>query len=184
MTWLKIAGLTEREAREFLRKAFGPVRADAEPEQAEVLLERLSRLPHPIRVIGGKLSARPHWTIEMVLLQMERESRLADVIPSDCAAMMAPLIAAEKQLSDPERHMLMCFARQDAEVIDSQKAADMSGADAGEIELVLESLAGVHLIEPLVLGRYRLPRFVRLFFALRTTASSRPDQAVYAEIML
>ncbi|MCE7051383.1 BTAD domain-containing putative transcriptional regulator [Streptomyces purpurascens] len=184
VTWLKIAGLTEPEAREFLRKALGPVRADAEPEQAEVLLERLSRLPHPIRVIGGKLSSRPHWTIEMVLLQMERDSRLTDVIPSDCAAMMAPLIAAEKQLSDPERRMLMCFARQDAEVIDSHQAAEMSGVDAGEIELVLESLAGVHLIEPLVLGRYRLPRFVRLCFGLRAAASSRPDQAVYAEIML
>jgi hypothetical protein len=170
VTWLKIAGLTEREAREFLRKTFGPARADAEPEQAGVLLERLSRLPGPIRVIGGRLSSRPHWTIEMALLQMQRESTLDGVIPSDCAAMLAPLIAAEEQLSDPERHMLRCFARQDAEVIDSHKAAEMSGADPGEIELVLESLAGVHLIEPLVLGRYRLPQFVRLYFGRRTAA--------------
>jgi hypothetical protein len=170
VTWLKIAGLTGREARDFFRKALGPVRADAEPGQAEVLLERLSRLPGPIRVIGGKLSSRPHWTIGMVLLQMERKSKLDGVMPSECAAMFAPLIAAEEQLGDPERHMLMCFARQDAEMIDSHKAADMSGADPGEIELVLESLSGVHLIEPLVLGRYRLPQFVRLYFGLRTAA--------------
>lgn len=170
VTWVKLAGLTEPEAREFFRRTFDPVRVDAEPEQAEVLLERLSRLPSPIRVIGGRLSSRPHWTIGMFLLQMERENKLGDAIPSDCAAMLAPMIAADKQLSDPERHVLMCFARQDAEVIDSQKAAEMSGADLGEIELVLESLAGVHLIEPLVLGRYRLPRFVRLYFGLRTAA--------------
>ncbi|GHC76550.1 hypothetical protein GCM10010309_48880 [Streptomyces violaceochromogenes] len=168
VTWLKTEGLTEREARDFFRKVLGPVRADAEPGQAEVLLERLSRLPGPIRVMGGKLSSRPHWTIGMVLLQMERESKLDGVIPSDCAAMFAPLIAAEEQLSDPERHMLLCFARQDVEVIDSHHAADMSGADRGEIEMVLESLTGVHLIEPLVLGRYRLPHFVRLYFRLRT----------------
>jgi hypothetical protein len=184
VTWLKIAGLTEREAREFFRKVFGPARAEAEPEQAEVLLERLSRLPHPIRVVGGRLSSRPQWTIEMVLLQMGRDSRLADVIPPDCAAMLAPLIEAGKQLSGPERHMLSCFARQDAEVIDSHEAAEMSGADPGDIELVLESLASVHLIEPLVLGRYRLPQFVRFGFGLRTADSPRPDQAVYAEIML
>jgi DNA-binding SARP family transcriptional activator len=184
VTWLKIAGLTEREAREFFRKVFGQARAEAEPEQAEVLLERLSRLPHPIRVVGGRLSSRPHWTIEMVLLQMGRDSRLADVIPPDCAAMLAPLIEAGKQLSGPERHMLACFARQDAEVIDSHEAAEMSGADPGDIELVLESLASVHLIEPLVLGRYRLPQFVRFGFGLCTADSPRPDQAVYAEIML
>jgi DNA-binding SARP family transcriptional activator len=165
-----VTGLAEREARDFFRKVLGPVRADAEPGQAEVLLERLSRLPGPIRVMGGKLSSRPHWTTGMVLLQMERESKLDGVIPSDCAAMFAPLIAAEEQLSDPERHMLMCFARQDAEVIDSHHAAEMSGADPGEIELVLESLTGVHLIEPLVLGRYRLPHFVRLYFGRRTAA--------------
>ncbi|MFI7138539.1 BTAD domain-containing putative transcriptional regulator [Streptomyces massasporeus] len=170
VTWLKTAGLAEREARDFFRKVLGPVRADAEPGQAEVLLERLSRLPGPIRVMGGKLSSRPHWTIGMVLLQMERESKLDGVIPSDCAAMFAPLIAAEEQLSDTERHMLMCFARQDAEVIDSHHAAEMSGAEAGEIEMVLESLTGVHLIEPLVLGRYRLPHFVRLYFGRRTAA--------------
>jgi hypothetical protein len=169
VTWVKIAGLTALEAREFFRKFFDPVRADAEPELAGVLLERLSRLPNPIRVIGGKLSSRPNWTIEMMLLQMERESRLGGgAIPSDCAATLAPLIAAEKQLSDPERHMLMCFARQDAEVIDIYEAAEMSGADPGQIELVLESLADVHLIEPLVVGRYRLPHFVRLYFGMRT----------------
>lgn len=199
VTWLEIAGLTGREAREFFRKVLGPVRADAESEQAEVLLERLSRLPHPIRVIGGRLSSRPHWTIEMMLLQMERSSRLTNVVPPDCVAMLAPLIEAEKQLSDPERHMLSCFARQDAEVIDSHEAAEMSGADPGEIELVLESLADVHLIEPLVLGRYRLPQFVRLCFRLHAAAFSPsdhgvpdhgvpdhvvPDQAVYAEVML
>jgi SARP family transcriptional regulator, regulator of embCAB operon len=170
VTWVKIAGLTEREAREFFRKVFDPVRADAEPGQAEVLLDRLSRLPNPIRVIGGKLSARPGWTIGMLLLQMERESTLGSAIPSDCAATLAPLVAAEKQLSDPERHMLMCFARQDAEVIDVLEAAELSGVDPGQIELVLESIADVHLIEPLVLGRYRLPKFVRLYFGMRSPA--------------
>ncbi|MFD8233750.1 BTAD domain-containing putative transcriptional regulator [Streptomyces sp. NPDC059696] len=209
VTWLKTAGLAESEARDFLRKVLGPVRADAEPAQAEALLERLSRLPGPIRVIGGQLSSRPHWTIGMALLQMERDSRLTDVVPPDCAAMLAPLIEAAKQLSEPEQHMLSCFARQDAEVIDSHEAAEMSGADPGEIELVLESLAAVHLVEPLVLGRYRLPRFVRFCFRLHAAAFSRsdqvlpdravpdevvpdqvvpdqvvPDQAVYAEIML
>jgi DNA-binding SARP family transcriptional activator/ABC-type dipeptide/oligopeptide/nickel transport system ATPase component len=170
VTWLKIAGLTEREAVEFLRTALDPHRVDAEPEQAAVLLERLSRLPNPIRVVAGKLRSRPNWTIEMLLLQMERESKLAGAIPSDCAASLAPLIAAEQQLSDPERHMLMCFARQEAEVIDLHEAAALSGADPGQIERVLESLADVHLIEPLVLGRYRLPQFVRLYFGLRTPA--------------
>ncbi|MEE1837122.1 BTAD domain-containing putative transcriptional regulator [Streptomyces sp. SP17KL33] len=170
VTWMTIAGLTEREAREFFRGILGPARADAEPEQVGKLLERLSRLPAPIRVVGGLLSSRPGWTIEMSVLQMERESKPADALPPYCAAMVAPMIAADQRLNDPERHLLRCFARQDTEVIDCHEAARMSGGDPGEIDLLLESLAAVHLIEPLVLGRYRLPRFVRLYFGLRTAA--------------
>ncbi|WP_086801137.1 BTAD domain-containing putative transcriptional regulator [Streptomyces caniscabiei] len=170
VTWVQIAGLTEREAREFFRRTIGPARADAEPEQVGALLERFSRLPAPIRVVAGKLASRPDWTIGMFLAQLDRERQPTGALPSDCVAMLAPMIAADQRLSDPERHLLLCFARQDTEVIDSQEAARMSGADPGEIERMLESLAGVHLIEPLVLGRYRLPRFVRLYFVLRTPA--------------
>jgi hypothetical protein len=46
----------------------------------------------------------------------------------------------------------------------------MSGLEPGAVEYVLESLADVHLIEPLVLGRYRLPSFVRMFFGWRLPA--------------
>jgi DNA-binding SARP family transcriptional activator len=170
VTWVKVAGLTEREAREFFGKFLDPRRVDAEPGHAGVLLERVSRLPNPIRVIGGKLSSRPHWTIEMLLRQMERDAKLGNAVPSDCAATLAPLLKAEQELSDDERHLLMCFARRDADVIDICEAAEMSGCDPGAIELVLESLADVHLIEPLVLGRYRLPQFVRIYFGLRIPA--------------
>ncbi|MCC9704481.1 winged helix-turn-helix domain-containing protein [Streptomyces sp. MNU76] len=174
VSWVQIAGLTEQEAREFFRRTIGPARADAEPEHVEVLLEHLSRLPAPIRVAGGKLGSRPHWTIEMFLLQMQREGKSADALPSDCTAMLAPMIAADQDLTDPERHLLRCFARQDTEVIDCHEAARMSGSEPGEIERVLESLAGVHLIEPLVLGRYRLPRFVRFYFAYFALSTPAP----------
>ncbi|MEV6241618.1 BTAD domain-containing putative transcriptional regulator [Lentzea sp. NPDC051838] len=170
VTWLTIAGLTEPEAREFFRKVLDPARIDAESDTAEVVLERVSRMPNPIRVLGGKLSGRPHWTVAMLLAQMEREERLGTSIPSDCRAVLAPMIKAEKELTDPEKHLLQCFARRDADVIDVCEAAEMAGIEAGAIEYVLESLADVHLIEPLVLGRYRLPRFVRLYFGWRIPA--------------
>lgn len=168
VTWLKIAGLTSSEAHELFRKVLDPARIAAEQQQAEEVLNRMSYLPNALRVIGGKLSSRPNWTITMLLAQMDRETRLGEAIPADCGAVLAPMIKAEQQLSDEARHMLQCFARQDAEVIDVCAAAEMSGVDAGAIEYVLESLADVHLIEPLVLGRYRLPRFVRIYFGWRT----------------
>lgn len=170
VSWIKIAGLTNGEAREFLGKVLDPVRIDAEPEQAEEVLARLSYLPNPIRVIGGKLSARPHWTIAMLLAQMGRETTLGSAIPSDCRAVLTPLIKAERQLTDVERHLLRCFARQDSDTIDVCQAVEMSGIEIGAIDLLLESLADVHLIEPLVLGRYRLPRFVQMYFGLRALA--------------
>jgi DNA-binding SARP family transcriptional activator len=168
VSWIEIAGLAEQEAHAFFRKVLDPRRIDAEPEQAAEALARVSHLPNPIRVLGGKLTARPNWTIAMLLAQTDRETRLGATVPSDCQAVLAPMIAAEQQLTDDERHLLECFARQDDDVINVCQAAEMSGVEVGAIEYLLESLADVHLIEPLVLGCYRLPRFVRLYFGGRT----------------
>ena len=170
VTWLKIAGLTGQEAHEFFGRVLDPARIAAEPEQAEEVLARMSYLPNAIRVIGGKLSGRPTWTITMLVAQMDRETRLGNAIPSDCRAVLGPLIKAEQQLTDEERHLLRCFAGQDAELIDVCAAAKIAGVEPGAIEYVLESLADVHLIEPLVLGRYRLPRLVRIYFGWRAPA--------------
>jgi hypothetical protein len=127
----------------------------------------MSYLPNPIRVLGGKLSARPDWTVAMLLAQMERETRVGSDIRSDCRAVLAPMVRAEEQLSDEQRHLLHCFARGESDVIDVCAAAELSGVEAGAIEYVLEALADVHLIEPMVLGRYRLPQFVRIYFGWR-----------------
>ncbi|WP_382379697.1 BTAD domain-containing putative transcriptional regulator [Lentzea rhizosphaerae] len=170
VTWLKIAGLTGAEAHEFFRKVLDPARIAAEPQQAEEILNRMSYLPHAVRVVGGKLSARPNWTVAMVLAQMERDTKRGGAASSDCRAVLAPMIKVEGQLNDEARHLLLCFAQQDAEVIDVSAAAEMSSLPVGAIEYLLESLADVHLIEPLVLGRYRLPRFVRTYFGWRTPA--------------
>ncbi|MGW6933310.1 BTAD domain-containing putative transcriptional regulator [Lentzea sp. NPDC054927] len=167
VTWLKLAGLTEDEARQFFRRVLEPARVDAEADVAEEVLSRVSHLPNPIRVLGGKLTGRPHWTVAMLLAQMERETQLGSAIPSDCQAVLAPMIKAEQQLSDQERHLLQCFSRRETDVIDICAAAEMAGVEPGAIEYVLEALADVHLIEPLVLGRYRLPRFVRMYFGWR-----------------
>lgn len=167
VTWLTTAGLTQAEAHEFLRKVLDPARVDAERDTAEEVLVRMSYLPNPIRVLGGKLTSRPHWTVAMLLAQMERETQLGSAIPSDCRSVLAPMVKAEEQLTDRERHLLQCFARRDSDVIDVCEAAEMSGVEAGAIEYVLEALADVHLIEPMVLGRYRLPRFVRVYFGWR-----------------
>ncbi len=152
VSWIKVSGLAVQEAHELFRKVLDPRRIDAEPEQAEEVLARMSYLPNPIRVLGGKLSARPNWTIAMLLAQMDRETRLGDVVPSDCRAVLAPMIKAEDQLGDEERHLLECIARQDADVINVCEAAEMAGVDAGAIEYLLESLADVHLIEPLAVS--------------------------------
>ncbi len=168
VTWFKIAGLTEHEAHELFRKALDPKRIDAEPERAAQVLARVSYLPNPIRVLGGKLSSRPQWTLEMLVRQMERETKLGNAVPSDCRAVLAPLDKAARQLTAEEHHLLRSLARQDRDVINVCEAAEFFNGDLACTEMLLESLADVHLIEPLVLGRYRLPRFVQMYLGLRT----------------
>ncbi|HEX7308415.1 AfsR/SARP family transcriptional regulator [Lentzea sp.] len=170
VTWLKVAGLAAAEARALFDQVAGGARSSAEPELTTKVLARVSHLPNPVRVLAGKLSARPHWTVAMLLRQMERETVLGDAIPSDCRAVLAPMIKADDRLTEAERHLVDCFARRGDEVIDVCEAAEMTGGEIGTIEMLLESLADVHLIEPLELGRYRIPHFVQMFYGLRTLA--------------
>ncbi|MFD9703888.1 BTAD domain-containing putative transcriptional regulator [Lentzea sp. NPDC059081] len=170
VTWLKIAGLAPAEAGEFFGEVAGAAKIAGEQEVVARVLARVSHLPNPIRVLGGKLSARPSWTATMLLTQMERETVLGDAVPSDCRAVLAPMIKADAQLTEAERHLLDCFARRGDEVINVCEAAEMTGAEIGTLELLLESLADVHLLEPLELGHYRIPAFVQLFYGLRTLA--------------
>ncbi|WP_191305707.1 AfsR/SARP family transcriptional regulator [Lentzea cavernae] len=166
VTWLKIAGLAEPEAREFLGKVLDPARIAAEPQHADDVLAHVSYMPNPIRVLGGKLSSRPSWTIAMLLRQMRRENLFGQAVPSDCQAVLSSMSKAYQELTEDERHLLACFARRDTEVINVCEAAEMSGGEIGAIEVLLESIADVHLIEPLELGRYRVPKFVRMYFGL------------------
>ncbi|MET9228148.1 BTAD domain-containing putative transcriptional regulator [Lentzea sp. NPDC003310] len=168
VTWLKIAGLTPSEAAELFRKVLDPARIAAEQAEADEVLDRVTHLPNPIRVLGGKLSGRPTWTLAMLLRQMERETVLGDAMPSDCRAVLAPIMKADAQLTEEQRHVLRCFARRESDVINVCEAAEMSGGEIARIEVLLESLADVHLIEPLVLGRYRLPKYVQMYFGTRT----------------
>ncbi|AOS64645.1 AfsR/SARP family transcriptional regulator [Actinoalloteichus hymeniacidonis] len=164
MTWVKIAGLESGEAREFFRALLGDARFDAELTQAEELLDRASCLPGPIRVAGSKLAARPHWTIDMLLQQADLGYRMGESIPSDCGAVLNPLAKAAQRLADHERRLLLVFAERGAKEITSMEATALSGCGLGVIEMTLEALADVHLIDPVVRGRYRLPTFVRSYF--------------------
>jgi DNA-binding SARP family transcriptional activator len=168
VTWLKIAGLAEAEAHELFRKVLDPRRVDAEPERVADVLAHVSCLPNPIRVLGGRLSSRPQWTVGMLYTQMERDTGLGNAVPFDCRALLAPLVKAERPLTDEERRLLRDFAGQDQDVVTVYEAAELCGVDQTCAEILLESLADVHLIEPLTLGRYRLPRFVKMFFGMRT----------------
>lgn len=167
VTWTTIAGLAPDEAGELFRSVAG---VGPEDEEAVAgILARVSHLPVPVRVLAGKLAARPHWTAAMLLRQMHRESVLGDAVPSDCTAVLAPMIKADARLTEDERRLLAHFSRRGG-VIDLGEAAAELGDSIGTTEVLLEALADVHLIEPLELCRYRVPEFVQLFYGLRTLA--------------
>ncbi|GLZ28674.1 hypothetical protein Lesp02_08640 [Lentzea sp. NBRC 105346] len=167
--WVKVGGFTPDESLRFLRTGLG-ARVDAEIANAQELADALSHMPSALRVLRGKIAARPMWTFEMVLQQMARERALGGAIPSDCAAVLSPLVRARAALTPVEELAIIGIAQRDADRVTVAEAAEVLDAEPGAAELVLEALADVHLIEPVVLGVYAVPRFVRLYFGVRATA--------------
>ncbi|MFC0111453.1 AfsR/SARP family transcriptional regulator [Kibdelosporangium aridum] len=168
VTWVNVAGLAPQDAVAFLRTAIGH-RVDVEPEHVEELLDRVSRLPLPIRVLGGKLASRPTWTVEMLLRQLCQEKAVGDATPVDCQAILTPLVRTQQELGAVEEHLLLRLVRRDTAEFRTVDVAEASGLAPDAIELAMEALADVHLVEPIELGRYRLPRFVQLYFGLPTS---------------
>ena len=61
---IRLDALSESESVELLTGVIGQSRVAAEPDAAEMLASFTGRLPLAVRLIGGRLAARPAWPIQ------------------------------------------------------------------------------------------------------------------------
>lgn len=124
---LRLTPLEAEDAVALLAEAIDPgrglARVRAEPTAARLVVEWCGRLPLAVRIAGGKLAARPSWSLETLAARLADrgldELRLGDL------DLRAVLVSAQAPLNAWQRQTLQALASLDA--------GDGAGAQRGAV---------------------------------------------------
>jgi hypothetical protein len=97
----------EPTAVELLARLIGPVRVQAEPEAALILVRLCDCLPLAVRIVGARLATRRHWSIRQMIRRMTDESRRLDELAISGVGIRATLAASFSSLSPSERRLFV-----------------------------------------------------------------------------
>ncbi len=167
---VRLDTLSESESVELLAGVVGPSRVAAEPEAAEVLAGFTGRLPLAVRLIGGRLAARPSWPIRHLVDLLEDEDRRLDSLGADDTGVRANIASSVDFLATSDRALDREAARA-VPLLSIPDGSDLLTAVAAHIldvpmqraDAILERLADLNLLESVAPERYRFHDLIRAF---------------------
>ncbi len=173
------------DAVRLLAALVGAERVGHEPEAAAAVTELCGRLPLAVCVAGGRLAARPEWTLEEFRQRLAEERGRLDELAVGDLDVRASIALSYQALEPPLRGLfrrLGLVPAPDWPVWVAERLA--GGASAGRL---LDQLVDTHLVEPLGLDAVGQPRF-RLHDLIadfaRERALAEDDPAARAEALV
>lgn len=145
------------DGRALLTVMIGEQRATADPIATDELLRRCGYLPLAIRIVGGRLRARPSWSVVDML---DQQRRLGELSTGD-GTMSAAFALSYRDLPEPQQRLFRLLGLHQGPDLDSRLAAVLTGLDLASAEAALEGLVDVHLLESTGPDRYRLHELLR-----------------------
>lgn len=176
---VSLESLDPEKAQDLLSCVVGASRVAAEPPAAAELVKLCGYLPLAIRVVGARLAAKPHWTVDkMVKLCSDEQSRL-DQLAYKHLDVRSSIGLSYSGLPDDAGRLLRLLGHiglPDATVWVSTALLSVATPAA---DAALEHLFDAHLVE--VTGRdaagyprYRMHDLVRLFARERASNEEAP----------
>jgi tetratricopeptide (TPR) repeat protein len=195
-----LGALTDDDAVELLRTAAGDGRtatADrptatatgdgrvaAEPEAVARVVRLCGGLPLALRIAGGRLRARPGWTVADLAARLEDERRRLDELRLGDLAVRSSFETSYTELSTVDRLVFRRAGAHPGAEFGGTAAAALAGLDDTTVTDALERLVDAHLVESRTAGRYRLHDLLRLFAAERLVAEETPGDRQAALVRL
>ena len=166
--------LDTEDATTLLHRMIGPDRGAGAP----ALCDLVGRLPLAVRIVGAKLAAKPHWTVDLIAERLRDEYRRLDHLIHDHLDVRASIAVSYEGLEQVAQRTLRILSDAPGLIAGWQAAAALDLATP-ETELILDQLLDAHLLD--VAGtdatgtiRYRLHDLVRLFAAERARIEDPP----------
>lgn len=167
---VRLDALSQSESVELLSGVIGQSRIAAEPAAAEALASFTGRLPLAVRLIGGRLAARPSWPIQHLVALLEDEDRRLDTLGSDETGVRANIASSVDFLQTSDRALdreaaraLPLLSIPDGADLLTSVAAQMLDVPTKKANAILERLADLNLMESVAPERYRFHDLIRAY---------------------
>lgn len=161
--WLKLDGLPEDESLALLERMIGAERIRAEPAEARRMVRNTAGLPQVVQVLGVRLASRPGWSLATAEERLSKRGPEEGLRPAECGVIEGPYESTLRALSPAQARALRLVAVPDGPDVSVAAAAVVLDLPVHETEILLESLADAHLIEPDAADRYHYLNPIRVF---------------------
>lgn len=181
----RLGEFTQAQAVQLLGRLAGDERVRADVGAAEEIAELCDRLPLAVGICGGRLAARPSWSLREMADRLTGESRrrldeleLARRIDK---SVRATLRLSYDDCTDLQRRLLRAFALPSAPDLPGWAAGSLLGTSKLDGVDQLEALVDAQLVEysgedATGTRRYRLHDLVRLYARERAEQEDSPEQ--------
>jgi tetratricopeptide (TPR) repeat protein len=155
----------------------GSARVRAEPHAAADIASRCGHLPLALRIAADRAASNPRLVLSDLAGQLAVGDRLdmLDAGKDDATAIRAVFSWSWKAMAPGAARMFRLLGLHTGPDIGVPAAAAVAGIDNGEAGRLLGQLAGAHLIEESLPGRYRLHDLLRAYAAERLQADENPE---------
>lgn len=168
------------EGVELLIQLLDPHRVEAEQQAAAELVKLCGGLPLALRIVGANLAFRPHATLADYAADLRGDDRLRGLaVPGDPqVAVRTAFDLSYASLPDAERRAFRLLGLLPGSDLSVSAASALFGEPAG---VLLDSLAGAHLIESFATSRYAMHDLLRIYAAERAR-SDEPQALAQAAV--
>jgi tetratricopeptide (TPR) repeat protein len=160
---LELQVMKEAEALELLEKLIGIERVRAEAEAAKRIVKLCGYLPLAVRIVGGTLRGRPHWTLNEYVGYLSDERWRLERLRVGDLEVRASIALSYRELSAEDARLFRLLGLLRGADFASPAAAHLLGVEEERGREALERLVEAQLLEPAGGGRYRFHDLVRLF---------------------
>ncbi len=170
--------LSQEESVSLLRGIIGADKVDAEPGEALVLAEQCSYLPLALRIVAERAVLRSHLRLSDLTRELSAERDRLDALSIDedeLVEVRSVFSWSYRSLPRDSARMFRLLGLHAGPDIGLDAAAALAGVNRARARRLLDSLAGLHLIQEVRPDRYRFHDLLRAYAVERVEADEPQD---------
>ncbi|MEV4365963.1 BTAD domain-containing putative transcriptional regulator [Nonomuraea sp. NPDC049637] len=167
------------QALRLLSRIAGDERINSDMSSAKAVAELCGNLPLALRIVGARLSARQHWSVEQLRNRLENESRRLDELNHAGLGIRATISLIYEGVSEDARRLFRRLAIFDTPQFSGWVVIALLDVPPMESEDLLDELVDAQLIQPLTVGEgisglYRFHDLIKVFAREKLAAHESP----------